>query len=310
MWITASVGVVLGTVVLAADRALARASTAALHAKGEGGARVHRCDEVCGLDVATQVELAGRLREAVTRNELEVHYQSQMSLPDGRVVGAEALLRWRQPDGGFIPPSAFIPLLEEAQLMGEVGRWVLERACRQSRQWADQGHPLSMAVNASPTQLTADFPDMVRGIMLRTGVAPGLLELEITESVAMKGGEGLSLTLARLDAMGIRIALDDFGTGQSSLTHLREIPARTIKLDRAFVSGLPVDSADTAIVAGMIAVAHQTGRSVVAEGVETSAQLEALVTMSCDTVQGYFLGRPVPPNEFSFESLGGDSIAA
>lgn len=310
MWITASIGVVLGTEALGIERALARASTAALHAKAEGGARIHRCTEVCAQDATAQAELAERLREAVERDALEVHYQPQVSVSDGRVVGAEALLRWPQPGGGFIPPATFIPLLEEARLMGAVGQRVIESACRQLRVWSDQGHVLTIAVNVSPTQLTPEFPETVRRILLQTGVAPGLVELEITESVAMRASDSLTLTLAQLRSVGVGIALDDFGTGQSSLTHLREVPTSTIKLDRAFVSGVAVDSADAAIIAGMIAVAHQTGRPVVAEGVETGQQLEALAAMGCDTVQGYLLGRPVPPAEISFEPYGTASLAA
>jgi len=310
LWLTASSGLVKGGEHLAPDRALSRASTAALHAKGEGGARTHRCDGACEQDLAGQIELMERLRGAVISGHLEVYYQPQVSLTVGRVTGAEALLRWPQADGGFIPPATFIPLLEEAQLMTTVGEWVLISACRQARIWADAGHAIKVSVNVSPTQLTSDFAETVWRALADADIPAEWIELEITESVAMQAGQRLSSTLEQLMATGVTVALDDFGTGFSSLTHLRSVPASTIKLDRAFVSGLGSDAADTAIVAGVIEVAHQTGRSVVAEGVETEGQVAVLTALGCDTVQGYLFGRPVPAAYFSFEPRATIRLAA
>ncbi len=247
-----------------------------------------------------RLDLENALRRALERNELFLHYQPQVAIPSGRIVGAEALLRWNHPIRGAIPPSVFVPLAEDAGLMGAIGTWVIEAACMQLRTWRDQGVPLRrMAVNLSGQQIIrGGLVEAVRDILERTGVDPVDLELEITETFVMAHlSDGLE-TLHALKGLGITLAIDDFGTGYSSLSYLKRLPIDRLKIDRSFVKDIPADRDDMAIAATIIAMAHNLDLQVIAEGVEHTAQLDFLCRHRCDEVQGYLYGKPVSAEAF------------
>lgn len=247
-----------------------------------------------------RLDLENALRRALERDELFLHYQPQVAMPSGRIIGAEALLRWSHPTKGLIPPSQFVPLAEDAGLMGPIGTWVIETACMQLRAWRTEGLPLRrVAVNLSGQQIIrGDLVATVRDILERTGVDPVDLELEITESFVMAHlSDGLA-TLNRLKELGVTLAIDDFGTGYSSLAYLKRLPIDRLKIDRSFVQDVPADRDDMAIAATIIAMAHNLDLQVIAEGVEQPAQADFLRHHRCDEVQGYLYGRPLDPQAF------------
>jgi diguanylate cyclase (GGDEF)-like protein/PAS domain S-box-containing protein len=253
-----------------------------------------------------EIEMDNRLRErraiqhelssAIERNELRLHYQPLAKI-DGEVIGFEALLRWHNPQRGMVSPATFIPVAEESGLIMQIGEWVLREACREAAGWS---HPLQIAVNLSPIQFRhGDLPGLVHSVLLETGLAPRRLELEITEGVLVEDFDrGLSI-LRRLKALGVRIAMDDFGTGYSSLSYLQSFPFDKIKIDQSFISNLKSNPQSAAIVRAVIGLAHGLDLPVLAEGVETKAQLEFLAAESCNEVQGYLMGRPHPILEYS-----------
>ena len=240
-------------------------------------------------------ELEHGLRHAVERGELRLLYQPQADCSSGALVGVEALVRWEHPERGTITPDRFIPLAEEIGLICHIGEWVLNTACSQARTWEREGRPLRMAVNLSGQQISTDgLVDVVRGALERSGLSPRLLELEITEGHILKRVEHCIDTLHELKGLGLTLAIDDFGTGHSSLSYLKRLPVDRLKIDRSFVEGVPADRDDTAIVATILAMARNLGLAVIAEGVETEAQLRHLSAAHCDEYQGYVLGRPMP----------------
>jgi diguanylate cyclase (GGDEF)-like protein/PAS domain S-box-containing protein len=250
---------------------------------------------------ARQFELESALRFALTRGELLLHFQPKIHITSGRMLGVEALVRWAHPTRGLVPPGDFIPLAEERGLIVPIGRWVIQAACRQIRDWRSAGLAAPrVAVNVSARQFVSDtLVDDLVDMLTLYGVAPSDLEVELTESVLMADPERANQVLQQLHAMGVGIAIDDFGTGYSSLSYLKRFPAQTVKIDRSFISGLPSDSDDTAITQAVIAMAHSLGLTVVAEGVETAAQLALLRKMGCDEAQGYLLGRPMPASDLA-----------
>ena len=262
-----------------------------------------------------EIEMDNRLRErraiqhelstAIERNELRVHYQPLAKI-DGEVIGFEALARWHNPQRGMVSPATFIPIAEESGLIMQIGEWVLREACREAAGWS---HPLQIAVNLSPIQFRhGDLAGLVHSVLLETGLAPKRLELEITEGVLVEDfARGLSI-LRRLKALGVRIAMDDFGTGYSSLSYLQSFPFDKIKIDQSFISNVKSNPQSAAIVRAVIGLAHGLDLPVLAEGVETKAQLDFLAAESCNEVQGYLMGRPHPILEYS--ELTGSNDAA
>ncbi|BCR04983.1 hypothetical protein DESUT3_20520 [Desulfuromonas versatilis] len=242
-----------------------------------------------------QLGMEAELRKAIERNDLCLHYQPQFEIETGQVVGIEALVRWNHPERGMIPPEDFISLAEETGLIVSIGNWVLSRACAQNRALQDAGlSPLRMAVNLSPRQFNQrDLPEQVAKILRVTGLEPCWLELEITESIIMQDLETTIDQMVRLMELGVRISIDDFGTGYSSLSYLKRFPIQTLKIDRSFVRDIGSDSDDTAIVAAVIALAHNLKLEVVAEGVETQDQLNFLKSRGCDLAQGFLFSRPI-----------------
>ena len=248
-----------------------------------------------------RLSLETHLRKALERGEFELFYQPQVSLESGRIVGAEALIRWRHPELGLVPPVQFIPLAEETGLIVPIGEWVIDTACAQIAAWqADGLRPPRVAVNLSARQFHQQNLTRIVDQSLRLHrIGPGQLELEMTESMVMQDPEGTILVLRQLKDLGVSLSLDDFGTGYSSLSHLRRFPIDVLKVDQSFVRDVTNNSDDAAIAASIIALAHSLQLAVVAEGVETQAQLHYLKRQQCDIIQGYYFGKPVPAHEFS-----------
>lgn len=261
---------------------------------------------------AQRVDMEVRLRRAFQQEQLEVYYQPQVDIRSGRILGAEALLRWRDAERGFIPPDQFIPLAEQSELIVKLGDWVLERVCRQGRIWLDQGLPeLLLAVNLSPGQLRSEgLVERIEAILERTGFPAGLLELELTEGALMHDPDVAARRLGQLRRLGICLALDDFGTGYSSLAYLKRFPISVLKIDKSFVGGLPLDMEDCAISRTVVAMGHSLGMQVLAEGVETPEQLSYLSDLGCDVYQGYLCSPAVPAQQFGELLLPSDVPAS
>ncbi|MEM5382018.1 EAL domain-containing protein [Paraburkholderia phymatum] len=248
------------------------------------------------VSAGARLNMERRLRRALRDNEFLLHYQPQVDIETGQVVGMEALVRWRDPEVGLIPPSQFIPVAEESGLIGPLSEWVLREACRQNKAWQDKGlPPARVSVNLSARQFQQrDIAKLVTQVLAETGLEPQYLELELTESTIMRNAEEAVTMLTELHALGIGLAIDDFGTGYSSLSYLKRFPVDRLKIDRSFVSDIGESSDDETITSAIIALAHSLNLQVIAEGVETSTQLDFLKERACDEMQGYFFAKPLP----------------
>tara|TARA_R110000824_G_scaffold390760_2_gene587388 strand:+ start:53200 stop:55431 length:2232 start_codon:yes stop_codon:yes gene_type:complete len=241
------------------------------------------------------------LRAALARKQFVLYYQPKVDIRTGRINGAEALIRWMHPERGMVPPDMFIPVAERCGIISDVTRWVLDEACRQNRIWQDQGLPkIGVAVNVSAVDLRrSDLTDIVANTLVAQGLSPQYLELEVTESMVMRDVDVVIGTLRRLRSLGVGIGIDDFGTGYSSLAYLKRFPVKRLKIDRSFINDIADGRSGNVIPKVIIDLAHALGVDVLAEGVEDLAQLDILRDLGCDEAQGYFLGRPMPANEFA-----------
>ena len=261
-------------------------------------------------DAQKQLQLVQDLQQALDRGQLVLYYQPKYSARDGIMTGAEALLRWRHPIRGLVPPGDFIPLAEKTGLIFQIGEWVLNEACRQMRAWCDAGYTRwTISVNLSALQFNhPGLIEMVREALERYGLEPRYLTLEITESTAMHDADASLAILRQIHDMGVGISIDDFGTGYSSLLYLKRLPANELKIDRGFVRDLTHDTEDAAIIAAIVALGRTLNLNVVAEGVETREQQEYLTRLGCTSLQGYLLGRPMPAEDF-IQAVGGSDPA-
>jgi EAL domain-containing protein (putative c-di-GMP-specific phosphodiesterase class I) len=247
-----------------------------------------------------QWQLEAELRQALSRHQLSLHYQPKVSLRSGRIVGAEALVRWKHCEHGLIPPGKFIPLAEETGLIFDLGNWILDEACRQIRHWQDAGlEPIPIAVNLSARQFDRQLPERLLAAVERHGIPCELLRLEITESLLVRGTETVVPIMNELVAMGFSLSLDDFGTGYSSLSYLKKFPITTLKIDRSFVIGVPQDENDCAIAQAIVTMGKQLRQEIVAEGVETSAQMTFLRGLGCDQLQGFLFSPALDADAFA-----------
>ncbi len=279
---------------------LQQADAALYQAKSEGRGQFQYFSSALTQIARQRIELEARLRRAIAEQQLRVYYQPQVDIPSGRIVGAEALVRWQDPEHGLIPPGRFIPLAEETGLIGAIGAWVLRETCRQGKEWLDSGlPPLTLAVNLSAHQLRhGDITATVTQALSETGFPAEWLELELTESALMQHEKEAVALLQGLRNLGLRLAMDDFGTGYSSLAHLRRFPLDVLKIDKSFVDDLPQQRDAMEIAATIIAIGHTLGLKVLAEGVETQEQLAFLQAQGCDQYQGYLTSPPVPAEAF------------
>jgi diguanylate cyclase (GGDEF)-like protein/PAS domain S-box-containing protein len=283
-----------------ADQLMRNADLAMYRAKASGGSDVASYHPDMHAGLVARLELEADLRRALEHGELTVHYQPTIDLADSRVVGFEALVRWRHPTRGLVPPLDFIGIAETTGLIVPLGRWVLHEACRQAVEWSrrDGGRPVKMSVNVSVRQFDrSDVPAMVADVLAETQMPAGQLCLEMTESVLMGDTEENLEQLRRLKALGVTLAVDDFGTGYSSLAYLRRFPMDTLKIDRSFVERLGAQSDDAALAATIVQLGQSLGMSTVAEGIEEYGQFAELRRLGCTLAQGYYFSRPVPADE-------------
>ena len=281
---------------------LLKTSDAALYiAKDKGRNCFQLYTSQMGVQVEEQAELVNALTHAVTRNQLEIHYQPKVDLESGAVSGVEALLRWRRPGIGLISPDIFIPLAELTGLIIPIGEWVLRTACVQAKAWHDAGHTdLTMAVNVSARQFRlSNVQDLVRSALADSGLDAAFLELELTESVLMHDKKAAVTALKQLKEIGVVLTLDDFGTGYSSLSYLKEFPIDIIKIDKSFISDVTSSVDGASLARSIISMAQSLHMTTIAEGVETEEQLSFLNSSHCDSMQGYYFSRPLPASEMN-----------
>ena len=306
--LSCSIGIVLYPDHGPRARLLTRADAAMLAAKRAGG-NVH-CffDQGMDQDAQDAIELQRDLRRAIETNTgLELHYQPKIDGRSGAVSGVEALLRWHHPERGMVSPAVFVPVAERFGLIGALGQWVTDEACRQLRIWQDLGLGMHVAINLSVHQLRqSDLVERVQRSLARHDISGGQVTFEVTESAAMEDPQASLRVFERLAQLGVSLSIDDFGTGYSSLSYLRKLPACQLKIDRSFVQDLESEGDARAIVRAVIKLAHALGLKVVAEGVETEAQQEMLQRMGCDQLQGYLFARPMPARHLQLWVMGKD----
>ena len=281
---------------------LSKKADLAMYRAKEAGRNTYRFfDEAMNVEAQEHLLLRNGLRRALERQELVLHYQPQVDLYTHQVIGAEALIRWNHPELGMVSPGRFIPVAEDSGLIVPIGEWVIAEACRQAVAWQRQGLPaLLMAVNLSAVQFKrGNVEDTVTQALAASGLAPHLLELELTESILIQNVEQVLATLKRIKALGVQLSIDDFGTGYSSLSYLKRFDIDKLKIDQSFIRDLATDPDDAAIVNAIIQMAHSLGLRTIAEGVETADMLSRLQGFGCDEAQGYYLARPMPADAFA-----------
>ena len=277
------------------DKLIAHADAAMYAAKRLGGTHYVVFAPHMTIDAAAQVALQQDLRQAIHNNELSLHYQPKIDVQRNCITGVEALLRWNHPDHGNVSPAEFIPLAERFGIIGQLGNWVIEEACRQMAEWKWEGLNIRVAINLSAHQMReSGLAERIRIALFTHGIPASFLLCEITESVAMEDTHATQRTIEELQRIGVYLSIDDFGTGYSSLSYLRRLPARQLKIDQSFVRDLEEEDDARAVVHAVVRLAHALGLKVVAEGVETKGQRDILLAMQCDELQGYFFARPMP----------------
>ncbi|MES2713163.1 MAG: EAL domain-containing protein [Pseudomonadota bacterium] len=293
---------------VSAEELLRRADLAMYQAKADGTGAYRFFDQDMDVLARRMMVLEADIRSGLARGEFVLLYQPQMSLHTGLINGAEALVRWRQPDGSLIEPRDFLPLAEETGLIRPLGAWVLAEACRQAALWNGPGAEcFRIAVNISPLQLRGlDLIRLVQATLAETGLDPRCLDLEVTESAVIRDAEEVSRVLAQLREIGLSVSVDDFGTGYSALSYVKHLPLDRLKIDRSFVEGLKPGNPDAAIIAAIVTLGRNLRLEIAAEGVETEAQLRELAALGCDIVQGYHIGRPMTPA--AIEALIGNPV--
>jgi diguanylate cyclase (GGDEF)-like protein/PAS domain S-box-containing protein len=279
-----------------AEVLLRQADIAMYRAKESGRNSFHFFTSEMQRRLDARVALEQGLHRALQRDEFVLHYQPQVDLRSGRIVGMEALLRWQSPEMGLVPPLRFIPVAEESNLILAIGQWVLDKVCASLRAWLDAGVPLvPVAINVAAIQFAnKELDTQVQQTLARYGIEPHYLELELTESLSMSDPEASIATMHRLKAIGVGMSIDDFGTGYSNLSYLKRFPIDKLKIDQSFTRGLTSDPEDRSITLAVIRLAHSLGLRAIAEGVETDGQLRLLATQGCDEIQGYYFSRPLP----------------
>jgi EAL domain-containing protein (putative c-di-GMP-specific phosphodiesterase class I) len=286
---------------------LSHADTALYRAKTDGRGTYRFFEASMELQVRERRMLEHDLRSAITRNEFKLVYQPQTKIDTLEIVGFEALLRWNHPEHGPISPAVFIPIAEETGAILQLGQWVLREACREAASW---DRPLSVAVNVSAIQLhSPSFASLVHEILFTSELSAERLELEITETALIRDLNRALTTLRQLKALGVKIAMDDFGTGYSSLANLRAFPFDKLKIDKSFISAVDHNQQSAAIVRAVLGLGRGLDLPVIAEGVETRAELQFLAAESCEEAQGYLLGKPEPIAEFAQVTRGGRVIS-
>ncbi|HEY6397879.1 MAG TPA: EAL domain-containing protein [Solirubrobacteraceae bacterium] len=302
-FVTGSVGIAIARGGELAQELIRDADAAMYRAKERGRARYELFDEVMRGRAIARLRVENDLRRALERGELRLDYQPVVSLRDHSIVSVEALVRWDHPDRGVITPSEFVPVAEENGMIEQIGRWVLDRACRQAARWCNlrpDSAPIGISVNLSAVQVgKRDLPDMVATVLRATGLDPTCLSLEITETVMLRDVEPLTEVLRALKAIGVGLSLDDFGTAYSSLGYLTHLPLDVLKIDRSFVDGLGTERRDTAITEAIIAMSRALSLNVVAEGVESQLQVDELIRLGCHLAQGFHFSRPVAAREIT-----------
>jgi diguanylate cyclase (GGDEF)-like protein/PAS domain S-box-containing protein len=280
---------------------LRNADTAMYEAKADGGNTFHFYSKDMSARALDQAVLESALRRAIDYGELELFYQPLVEIGSGRIIGAEALIRWRHPHRGLIEPERFIPLAEKIGLIVPIGEWVLKTACKQNREWQNAGLPtIHIAVNLSARQFAQEgLVELVDMALRESGMDAACLELELTESMAMNGAEHFMAKLRKLKAMHVRLSIDDFGTGYSSLSYLKRFPLDRLKIDKSFIRDIATNSDDAAITCAIIALAHSLDFKVIAEGVEIREQLSFLQANKCDEFQGYYFSEPLSVSAFT-----------
>jgi diguanylate cyclase (GGDEF)-like protein len=284
-----------------AETLLRNADAAMYRAKEMGRNRFQFFTSEVHERIRRRMELESSLRQALEREEFELHYQPQVGVKSGAIVGVEALLRWRHPQKGLIAPMQFIPFAEETGLIVPIGTWVLNRACAQNKAWQEAGlPPIPVSVNMSAKQCEQDdIDEIVKKALEDSGLEAKYLELEITESISMAHPDESVPLMTRLKQTGVTLSIDDFGTGFSSLSYLRRFPVDRLKIDLSFVRDIVNDAGCLAISEAIITMSHSLNLQVVAEGVETAGQLELLGARNCDTIQGFYFSPPVPAHELA-----------